>query len=57
MEKLPELFEFFNIFARIRRLNEVFRLSSRIRFLYEVLCFILIIFDAFFLFITLIFLT
>jgi voltage-gated potassium channel len=54
-EKLAELFEFFNILARIRRLNEVFRLSSRIRFLYEVLCFILIIFDAFFLFITVIF--
>lgn len=54
-EKLPGLFEFFDIFARIRRLNEVFRLSSRIRFLYEVLCFILIIFDAFFLFITIIF--
>ncbi|MGZ4942544.1 MAG: ion transporter [Halobacteriota archaeon] len=40
---------------RIRRLNEVFRLSGRIRYLYEVLCFILIIFDAFFLFITVIF--
>jgi len=49
------LFEFFNIFARIRRLNEVFSLSSRIRYLYEVLCFILIIFDVFFLFITVIF--
>ncbi|MGZ8880126.1 MAG: ion transporter, partial [Halobacteriota archaeon] len=36
-------------------LNEVFRLSGRIRYLYEVLCFILIIFDAFFLFITVIF--
>jgi voltage-gated potassium channel len=54
-EKLPDLLEFFNVIARIRRLNEVFRLSSRIRYLYEVLCFILIVFDAFFLFITVIF--
>jgi voltage-gated potassium channel len=54
-EKLPDLLEFFNIIARIRRLNEVFRLSGRIRYLYEVLCFILIVFDAFFLFITVIF--
>src|SRR5271157_4165781 len=54
-EKLPELLEFFNIIARVRRLNEVFRLSSRIRYLYEVLCFILILFDGFFLFITVIF--
>jgi voltage-gated potassium channel len=54
-EKLPDLLEFFNIVARIRRLNEVFRLSSRIRYLYEVLCFILIVFDGFFLFITVIF--
>jgi voltage-gated potassium channel len=54
-EKLPELLEFFNIIARIRRLNEVFRLSSRIRYLYEVLCFILIVFDGFFLFLTVIF--
>jgi voltage-gated potassium channel len=54
-EKLPDLLEFFNIIARIRRLNKVFSLSSRIRYLYEVLCFILIIFDAFFLFLTVIF--
>ena len=54
-EKLPDLLEFFNIIARVRRLNEVFRLSGRIRYLYEVLCFILIIFDAFFLFLTVIF--
>ncbi|MGD0171733.1 MAG: ion transporter [Halobacteriota archaeon] len=54
-EKLPDLLEFFNIVARIRRLNEVFRLSSRIRYLYEVLCFILILFDGFFLFVTVIF--
>jgi len=54
-EKLPDLLEFFNVIARIRRLNEVFRLSGRIRYLYEVLCFILIVFDAFFLFITVIF--
>ncbi len=54
-EKLPDLLEFFNIIARIQRLNEVFRLSSRIRYLYEVLCFILIVFDAFFLFLTVIF--
>jgi voltage-gated potassium channel len=54
-EKLPDLLEFFNIITRIRRLNEVFRLSSRIRYLYEVLCFILIVFDVFFLFITVIF--
>lgn len=55
IEKLPDLLEFFNIIARIRRLNEVFRLSSRIRYLYEVLCFILIVFDVFFLFLTVIF--
>ncbi|MFZ0928398.1 MAG: hypothetical protein WAN11_07345, partial [Syntrophobacteraceae bacterium] len=54
-EKLLQLLEFFNIITRIRRLNEVFRLSSRIRYLYEVLCFILIVFDGFFLFITVIF--
>jgi len=54
-EKLPDLIEFFNIVPRIRRLNEVFSLSSRIRYLYEVLCFILIVFDIFFLTITLIF--
>jgi len=54
-EKLPGLLEFFNIIPRIRRLNEVFRLSSRIRYLYEVLCFILIVFDGFFLFLTVIF--
>jgi voltage-gated potassium channel len=54
-EMLPDFLEFFNIIARIRRLNEVFRLSGRIRYLYEVLCFILIIFDAFFLFLTVIF--
>jgi voltage-gated potassium channel len=54
-EKLPDLLEFFNIIARIQRLNEVFRLSGRIRYLYEVLCFILIVFDAFFLFLTVIF--
>jgi len=54
-EKLPDLLEFFNIIARIQRLNEVFRLSGRIRFLYEVLCFILIVFDGFFLFLTVVF--
>jgi voltage-gated potassium channel len=54
-EKLPDLLEFFNIIARIQRLNEVFRLSGRIRYLYEVLCFILIVFDAFFLFLTVVF--
>ena len=54
-KNLPEFLEFFNIIARIRRLNEVFRLSSRIRYLYEVLCFILIVFDGFFLFVTVIF--
>jgi voltage-gated potassium channel len=54
-DKLLQLLEFFNIITRIRRLNEVFRLSSRIRYLYEVLCFILIVFDGFFLFITVIF--
>jgi voltage-gated potassium channel len=54
-EMLPDFLEFFNIIARIRRLNEVFSLSSRIRYLYEVLCFILIVFDGFFLFVTVIF--
>ena len=54
-EILAGLLEFFNIPARVRHINEVFRLSSRIRFSYEILCFILIIFDAFFLFITVIF--
>src|SRR5665811_2150467 len=54
-EKLPDLLEFYHIIARIQRLNEVFRLSGRIRYLYEVLCVILILFDAFFLFITVIF--
>ena len=54
-EKLPEFLQFFNVIARIRRLNAVFRLSSRIRYLYEVLCFVLIVFDGFFLFITVIF--
>src|SRR5674536_387692 len=54
-EKLPDLLEFFNIIARIQRLNEVFRLSGRIHFLYEVLCFILIVFDGFFLFLTVVF--
>jgi len=45
---VPDMREFFNIIARVRRLNEVFRLSGIIRYLYEVLCFILIVFDAFF---------
>jgi voltage-gated potassium channel len=52
---VPDAIEFFNIIARIRRLDEVFRLRSRGRYLYDVLCFILIIFDAFFLFLTIIF--
>jgi voltage-gated potassium channel len=52
-EKVPDVIEFFDIRARIRHLNEAFRLRSRIRYFYEVLCFILIIFDAFFLFLTL----
>jgi voltage-gated potassium channel len=55
IEKIPDIIEFFNIIATIRRLNEVFRLRSRIRYLYEVLCFLLIIFDAFFLFLTIFF--
>ncbi|MGZ4910221.1 MAG: ion transporter [Halobacteriota archaeon] len=55
METLPDFLEFFNIIERIRRLNEVFRLTGRIRYLYEVFCFFLIIFDAFFLFLTVIF--
>jgi hypothetical protein len=50
IEKVPDIIEYFNIIAQIRRLDEVFRLRSRIRYLYDVLCFILIIFDAFFLF-------
>jgi len=54
-DKLPDVLEYFNIIARIRSLNEVFRLSGRIRYFYEVLCFILIIFDVFFLFLTVIF--
>jgi voltage-gated potassium channel len=54
-EGLGGLFEFFDIPARVRHLNEVFRLSTRIHFLYEILCFILIIFDAFFLFLPVIF--
>ncbi len=52
IEKVPDIIEYFNIIAQVRRLNEVFRLRSRIRYLYDVLCFILIIFDAFFLFLT-----
>jgi voltage-gated potassium channel len=55
MEKLPDVLEYFNIIARIRSINELFRLSGRIRYFYEVLCFILIIFDVFFLFLTIIF--
>ncbi|MGZ4924394.1 MAG: ion transporter [Halobacteriota archaeon] len=55
METLPDFLEFFNIIERIRRLNEVFRLTGRIRYLYEVFCFFLIIFDTFFLFLTVIF--
>jgi voltage-gated potassium channel len=51
-EKVPDIIEYFNIIAQIRRLNEVFRLRPRIRYLYDVLCFILIVFDAFFLFLT-----
>jgi voltage-gated potassium channel len=54
-EILGGLLEFFDIPARVRHLNEVFRLSTRIHFLYEILCFILIIFDAFFLFLPVIF--
>jgi voltage-gated potassium channel len=54
-EMLQSLFEFFNFMPRIKRLSEVFNLRSRIRYLYEVLCFILIIFDAFFLFLTVIY--
>jgi voltage-gated potassium channel len=54
-EKLPDVLEYFNIIARIRSINELFRLSGRIRYFYEVLCFILIIFDVFFLFLTIIF--
>jgi hypothetical protein len=54
-EKLPDLLEFFNVVARVRRLNEAFHLRPRISYLYEVLCFILIVFDAFFLFLTVIF--
>ena len=54
-EIVPDIIDFFNIFARIRHLNEVFRLRARIRYLYDVLCFILIIFDAFFLFLSAVF--
>lgn len=39
----------------LQRINEAFLLSKRIRLLYEVLCFILILFDGFFLFISVIF--
>jgi len=52
IEKVPDIIEYFNIIAQIRRLNEVFRLRPRIRYFYDVLCFILIVFDAFFLFLT-----
>jgi voltage-gated potassium channel len=52
IEKVPDIIEYFNIIAQIRRLAEVFRLRSRIRYLYDVLCFILIIFDSFFLFLS-----
>ncbi len=55
IEKVPDIIEFFNIIAQIRRLDEVFRLHSRIRYLYDVLCFILIVFDGFFLFLTVVF--
>jgi voltage-gated potassium channel len=43
IEKVPDIIEFINIIAQIRRLNEVFRLRSRIRYLYDVLCFILLL--------------
>ncbi|MEI7826763.1 MAG: ion transporter [Euryarchaeota archaeon] len=54
-DKLSDLLEFFNVITRIQQLDEIFRLRPRIQYLYEVLCFILIIFDVFFLFLTVIF--
>ncbi|MGZ4908698.1 MAG: potassium channel family protein [Halobacteriota archaeon] len=49
------LYKRFSPVENLRRINETFLLSERIRLAYEVLCFILILFDAFFLFLPVIF--
>jgi len=49
------LYKRFSPVENLKRINEAFLLSKRIRLLYEVLCFILILFDAFFLFLPVIF--
>ncbi|MGZ4905079.1 MAG: ion transporter [Halobacteriota archaeon] len=49
------LYKRFSPVENLRRINETFLLRKRIRLLYEVLCFILILFDAFFLFLPVIF--
>ncbi len=48
------LYKRFSPVENFRRINKAFLLSKRLRLLYEVVCFILIIFDAFFLFIAVI---
>jgi len=54
-ERIIDLYERINPVQNLRRINEQFRLNKRVSYLYEVLCFVLIIFDSFFLFITVIF--
>ncbi len=49
------LYKRFSPVENFRRIDEAFLLSKRARLFYETLCFILIIFDAFFLFIAVIF--
>ncbi len=49
------LYKRFSPAENLRRINEAFLVSKRIRLVYEVLCFILILFDAFFLFLPVIF--
>jgi len=54
-ERITDLYERFDPVQNFRRINEQFRLNKRVAYLYEILCFILIIFDSFFLSITVIF--
>ncbi len=49
------LYKRFSPVENFRRINERFHLYKRLRLLYETLCFVLIIFDAFFLFIAIVF--
>ncbi len=54
-EGLDTLYKRLSPIENLRRINRIFFLRNRIRLLYEVICFVLILFDSFFLFLPVIF--